>query len=54
MQKCSYNTFTGEGNDNPLQNSCLENSMSRGTWRATGYGGLKVSQTERLGTLTVI
>ena len=25
----------GEGNDNPLQYSCLENSMDRGTWRAT-------------------
>ena len=28
----------GEGNDNPLQCSCLENSMDRGTWRATVYG----------------
>jgi len=25
----------GEGNGNPLQNSCLENSMDRGAWRAT-------------------
>ena len=25
----------GEGNDNPLQHSCLENPMDRGTWRAT-------------------
>ena len=25
----------GEGNDNPLQYSCLENLMDRGTWRAT-------------------
>ena len=24
----------GEGNGNPLQNSCLENSIDRGTWRA--------------------
>ena len=24
-----------EGNDNPLQYSCLENPMDRGTWRAT-------------------
>ena len=22
----------GEGNDNPLQNSCLENSMDGGAW----------------------
>ena len=25
----------GEGNGNPLEYSCLENSMDRGTWRAT-------------------
>ena len=25
----------GEGNGNPLQYSCLENSMDRGPWRAT-------------------
>ena len=25
----------GEGNGNPLQYSCLENSMDRGTWLAT-------------------
>ena len=25
----------GEGNGNPLQYSCLENPMDRGTWRAT-------------------
>ena len=25
----------GEGNGYPLQNSCLENSMDRGGWRAT-------------------
>ena len=27
--------FCGEGNDNPLQSSCLENPMDRGAWRAT-------------------
>ena len=27
--------FTGEGNGNPLQYSCLENSMDRGAWWAT-------------------
>ena len=27
-----------EGNGNPLHCSCLENSMDRGTWRATVYG----------------
>ena len=25
----------GEGNENPPQYSCLENSMDRGAWRAT-------------------
>ena len=26
-----------EGNGNPLQDSCLENPMDRGAWRATVY-----------------
>ena len=34
----------GEGNGNPLQYSCLENSMDRGTWWATVHGVAK-SQT---------
>ena len=33
-----------EGNGNPLQNSCLENSMDRGAWWATVHGVTK-SQT---------
>ena len=28
----------GVGNGNPLQNSCLENSMGRGAWGATIHG----------------
>ena len=28
----------GEGNSNPLQYSCLENSMNRGAWQATVHG----------------
>ena len=31
----------GEGNGNPLQCSCLENSMDRGAWWATVYGVAK-------------
>ena len=31
----------GEGNGNPLQYSCLENSMNRGGWRATIHGAAK-------------
>ena len=27
----------GEGNDNPLQYSCLENLRDRGAWGATGH-----------------
>ena len=35
----------GEGHDNPLQYSCLENPMDRGTWQATIHGAAK-SQTQ--------
>ena len=31
----------GEGNSNPLQYSCLENSMEGGVWRATVRGSHK-------------
>ena len=31
----------GEGNSNPLQYSCLENSMDRGSWQATVHGVAK-------------
>ena len=31
----------GEGNGNPLQYSCVENSMDRGAWQATVYGVTK-------------
>ena len=34
----------GEGHGNPLQYSCLENSMERGAWRAT-VPGIAKSQT---------
>ena len=34
----------GVGNDNPLQYSCLENSMDTGVWRGTVHGVTK-SQT---------
>ena len=35
----------GEGNSNPLQYSCLENSMDGGAWQATVHGVAK-SQTD--------
>ena len=35
----------GEGNGNPLQNSCLGNPMDRGTWWATVHGVTNGSDT---------
>ena len=32
----------GEGNGNPLQYSCLENSMDRGVWLAAVHGNARV------------
>ena len=34
-------TFVGEGNGNPLQYSCLENSMDSGAWWAAVHGVTK-------------
>ena len=39
-----YYSSPGERNGNPLQYSCLENLMGRGSWWATVYGVAK-SQT---------
>ena len=36
---------TGGGNGNPLQYSCLKNSMDRGAWWAAIHGGCKKSDT---------
>ena len=41
--------FLGEGNGNPLQCSCQENSMDRGAWWAgVSRGGKESATTERL------
>ena len=32
LSSSSSTWFNGEGNGNPLQYSCLENSMDRGAW----------------------
>ena len=37
---------SGEGNSNPLQYSCLENSTDRGTWWATVHGIAELDVTE--------
>ena len=34
----------GEGNGNPLQYSCLENSMDRGAWQATSCKELDIAE----------
>ena len=34
-----------EGSGNPIQYSCLENSMDRGAWQATVYGGTESDTT---------
>ena len=39
----------GEGNDNPLQYSCLEkNPVDRGAWQATVHGVAELGMTEQL------
>ena len=39
VKRCGFEPWVGkipgEGNGNPLQHSCLENSMDRGAWQAT-------------------
>ena len=38
VQSLGWEDSPGEGNSNPLQYSCLENPMDRGTWQAAVYG----------------
>ena len=38
MQETRVQSLSLEGNGNPLQSSCLENSMDRGAWRITVHG----------------
>ena len=44
-EKTSHKQGTGEGNGNPLQYSCPENTMDRGAWWATVHGVAKESDT---------
>ena len=37
----SITNYPGIGNGTPFQYSCLENSMGRGAWQATGHGAGK-------------
>ena len=41
VQSLGPENVSGEGNGNPLQYFCLENSMDRGAWRATVHGVAK-------------
>ena len=43
----------GEGNDNPLQYSCLENPVDKGTWQVTIHGVSKESETTERLTLSL-
>jgi len=43
MIKRGLRLIYGEGNDNPLQYSCLENPMDGGAWWATVHGVAKTS-----------
>ena len=38
--------FPEVGNGNPLQYSCLDNSMDKGTWRAIVHGVTELNTTE--------
>ena len=40
----------GEGNDNPVQHSCLENPMDRGAWQASLQGRKESDMTEATNT----
>ena len=41
FQKKLFQRIFGEGNGTPLQYSCLENPMGRGTWKAAVHGVAK-------------
>ena len=44
-RRCEFNLWVGRspegGNGNPLQYSCLENSVDRGAWQAIVHGVTK-------------
>ena len=53
IERCEFDPWVrkipGEGNVNPLQCSCLENSLHRGAWQPAVHGVNKESDmTERL------
>ena len=42
VQPLGWKDSPGEGNDNPVQYSCLEDPMNRGAWQATVPGVARV------------
>ena len=50
LQLCilQFHLLTREGNGNPLQCSCLKNSMERGPWWTTVHGIRKSDRTQQL------
>ena len=52
VQSLGREDSPGGGNGNPLQYSCLQNSMDRRTWRATVHGVAELDMTELLSTHT--
>ena len=41
IQSLGQEDSPGEGNDNPLQYSCLGNPVDKKAWQATAHGGHK-------------
>ena len=48
-----WGRFPGDGNGNPLQYSCLENSVDGGGWQSTAHGVAESDMTERARTCTL-
>jgi len=46
--------YPGEGNGNPLQYYCLDNSMDRGTWQAIVHRATESDTIEGLSTIQYI
>ena len=46
--------YPGEGNGNPIQGSCLENSMDRGVLGCSPGGCKELDMTEQLHTHTLL